>query len=103
MRVVPVDGRPVFVQPTFQWRSGTAPTLMHVSVYPGDSVRTGPTLLAALGGNAASRLATASAPRDTKLRADSLYRVMREALSHGDWTAFGHAFDALGVALRVTN
>jgi hypothetical protein len=40
-------------------------------------------------------------PRDFRSRADSLYRVMRDALARGDWSAFGRAFDALGGALRA--
>ncbi|MDB4917640.1 MAG: hypothetical protein JWM95_5284 [Gemmatimonadetes bacterium] len=97
VRVVPVSGRPFYVQPTFQSRPGATPSLQHVAALLDDSVRTGPTLLAAIG--ASARPAVPSA--EVVLRSDSLYRVMREALGQGDWASFGRAFDALGVSLHV--
>ncbi|MEO8336828.1 MAG: UPF0182 family protein [bacterium] len=102
VRVVPVAGRPMYIQPTFQLRPGAAPTLVRVAAVRGDSIRAGPTLAAALG--AASRGATAvhTTPSDVRLHADSLYRAMRDALARGDWASFGRAFDALGLALRVS-
>jgi hypothetical protein len=45
-------------------------------------------------------MAVSPTPQDFRARADSLYREMRAALSRGDWTAFGRAFDALGATLR---
>jgi hypothetical protein len=101
LRVVPVTGRPMYVQPTFQLRPGATPTLVRVATFFGDSVQVGPTLAASLG---LARVATSEPVRnaDLRLRADSLYRVMRDALAHGDWATFGRAFDALGLALRVT-
>ena len=60
----------------------------------------GATLLAAVGGAAPAR-ANETAPRDLRARADSLYRVMRDALARADWSTFGRAFDALGAALRA--
>jgi uncharacterized membrane protein (UPF0182 family) len=102
LRVVPIAGRPLYVQPTFQLRPGSAPTLVRVAALHGDSVRVGPSLSAALGAVLPTAAAERSSTPDLRLRADSLYRVMRDALSHGDWATFGRAFDALGLALRVT-
>ena len=101
LRVVPVEGRPLYVQPTFQWRPGVTPTLLRVAAFRGDSVRLGPTLATALGANPNASPAAPNPAPDLRLRADSLYRVMKEALGRGDWVAFGRAFDALGVALRA--
>ena len=36
---------------------------------------------------------------DLRSTINGLYSAMRTALQRGDWTAFGRAFDALGVAL----
>jgi uncharacterized protein len=101
MRVVPVGGRPMYVQPTFQLRPGAAPTLARVAAFYDDSVQVGPTLAASLGLSRATSNEPARAG-DLRPRADSLYRVMREALARSDWATFGRAFDALGQALRVT-
>jgi uncharacterized membrane protein (UPF0182 family) len=103
VRVVPVAGRPLYVQPTFQLRPGAAPTLVRVATLQGDSVRGAPSLAVALGGTSHGATAEPNVTPDLRLRADSLYRVMREALGRGDWAAFGRAFDALGLALRVTS
>jgi uncharacterized protein len=101
LRVVPLAGRPLYVQPTFQLRPGAAPTLVRVAAVHDDSLHVGSSLPAALGTVRSVAAESTSVP-DLRLRADSLYRVMREALSRGDWTTFGRAFDALGLALRVS-
>jgi hypothetical protein len=98
VRVVPVDSHPLYVQSVFQWRPASGPRLLRVVALDGDSVRVGPTLEAAIG--TAPARGTAHVPRDLRQRADSLYQVMRAALQHGDWAAFGRAFDALGATLR---
>ncbi|MEO5814804.1 MAG: UPF0182 family protein [Gemmatimonadaceae bacterium] len=102
LRVVPVAGRPLYIQPTFQLRPGAAPTLVRVAAVQADSVRAGTTLATALGATSRGSTTAPNTVPDLRLRADSLYRVMREALARGDWTSFGRAFDALGLALRVT-
>ena len=102
VRVVPVAGRPLYIQPTFQLRPGAAPTLVRVAAVQADSVRAGTSLPVALGATSHGSAAEPSTVPDLRLRADSLYRVMREALARGDWASFGRAFDALGLALRVT-
>jgi len=96
-RVVPIDGRPAYFQSAFQWLPGGAPRLVHVSALVDDSLVVGPTLAAVLGGAGVGE--TATAPQPFRVRADSLYRAMRSALERGDWSSFGRAFDALGVAL----
>jgi uncharacterized membrane protein (UPF0182 family) len=97
--VLPASGQPLYSQTIFQWRPGGSPRVARVAAVLGDSVHVAPTLVTAVGGAAPARLAE-SVPRDLRARADSLYRVMREALTRGDWSAFGRAFDALGAALR---
>ena len=101
LRVVPLAGRPLYVQSNFQLRPGSAPTLVRVASVYGDSLRAGMSLPAALGAVPTAAAQSTSAP-DLRPRADSLYHVMRDALARGDWSTFGHAFDALGVALRAT-
>ena len=92
----------MYVQPTFQIRAGAPPALLRVSVFAGDSVRMGSTLAAALGTSGEARRSEPGAPRDLHSVSDSLYRTMRAALARGDWTEFGRAFDALGVALHTS-
>jgi uncharacterized membrane protein (UPF0182 family) len=96
-RVVPIAGRAAYFQSVFQWLPGGTPRLVHVSALVNDSVAVAPTLAAIFGG--AEAATAAAAPQPFRVRADSLYRVMRAALERGDWTAFGRAFDALGAAL----
>jgi uncharacterized membrane protein (UPF0182 family) len=98
--VLPVGGRPFYLQSAFQWRPGGSPTLLRVATLAGDTLRAAPTLRAALGLGSASPSPAPSVPRDLRARAESLYRAMRDALAKGDWTAFGRAFDALGATLR---
>jgi hypothetical protein len=97
-RVVPIGGKPAYFQSVFQWLPGGTPRLAHVSALVNDSVAVAPTLAAILGGADAVTAAVA-APQTFRVRADSLYRVMRAALERGDWTTFGRAFDALGASL----
>ena len=99
VRVLPVRGRAFYEQSIYQWRPGGSPRLARVTAVVGDSVRVAPTLVAAVGA-AQPPHSTELTPRDFRARTDSLYRVMRDALARGDWTAFGRAFDALGASLR---
>jgi uncharacterized membrane protein (UPF0182 family) len=100
VRVVPLAGKPAYFQAAFRWRAGSSPVLARVTSIVGDSVRTGPTLAAALGVADSARTAAAVNAVDLRTRAESLYRDMREALRRGDWEAFGRSFDALGATLR---
>ncbi len=97
VRVIPIGGHPAYFQSVFQWLPGGAPRLVHVSALLGDSVVVAPTLAAMIGGNVSAT--SPAAPQGFRVRADSLYRLMRAALERGDWAAFGRAFDALGSAL----
>ena len=101
VRVLPVAGRPTYLQAAFRWRAGAAPTLARVVALVGDSVRTGPTLAAALGLAATVPGTGGAPPADPHSRAAALYTQMRDALRRGDWAAFGRAFEALGAALRA--
>jgi uncharacterized membrane protein (UPF0182 family) len=101
VRVLPVSGLPLYLQSSFQWRPGGSPALFRVATLAGDTLRAGPTLRAALGVGAPAPSAQPVPPRqDLRARAESLHRAMREALSRGDWTAFGRSFDSLGALLR---
>ena len=91
----------MYLQSAYRWRAGGTPSLVRVSTVVGDTLRSGPTLSAALGLAPSGPGAIAAAPADLRTRADALYREMREALRNGDWGAFGRAFDALGATLRV--
>ena len=75
--------------------------LARVSAVMGDTLRSGPTLAAALGLVPPGTGAVGATPADLRTRAEALYREMRDALRRGDWPAFGRAFEALGTALRV--
>ncbi|CAN5868162.1 hypothetical protein BH11GEM1_BH11GEM1_15370 [soil metagenome] len=100
LRVAPLLDRALYVQPIFQWRSGSAPVLSRVAASVHDTVRVAPSLAVSLGTAAASRTSGGTSPPAIRPRADSLYQVMRDALGRGDWAAFGRAFNALGVVLR---
>jgi len=102
VRVVPLAGRPMYFQAAFRVRAGASPTLGRVAAVTGDSLRSGPTLAAALGLATATTAAGPARQVDLRARAESLYRDMRDALRRGDWPSFGRAFDALGGALRVS-
>ena len=98
VRVLPAAGQPLYAQSIYQWRPGGSPRLARVAAVVDDSMRSGATLVAAVGGARTTR-AFEPTPRDFRARADSLFRAMRDALARGDWGAFGRAFDALGAAL----
>jgi uncharacterized membrane protein (UPF0182 family) len=101
VRVLPVAGRPLYLQSGFRWRPGTSPLLTQVAVVIDDTTRIGPSLNAALGITVRPAGAAASTPLEARVRAESLYTAMRDAMRRGDWPAFGRAFEALGAALRA--
>ena len=102
VRVVPLAGKPMYFQAAFRARAGASPSLSRVATVTGDSLRSGPTLAAALGLASATTAAGPARQVDVRARAESLYHDMRDALKRGDWPSFGRAFEALGGALRVT-
>ncbi|MDB4883229.1 MAG: hypothetical protein JWL95_1995 [Gemmatimonadetes bacterium] len=101
VRVMPVNGKPLYLQAGFRWRAGASPQLARVAIVAGDSARSGPTLATALGLVSKTAGLASATPGDTRTRAEALYTEMRDALRRGDWGAFGRAFDALGASLRV--
>jgi hypothetical protein len=101
VRVVPVSGRPLYLQSTFQLGPGGSPRLAHVATLAADTLRGGATPGAAFGIVVPATDGRAP-PQGFRAHADSLYRAMRDALARGDWSTFGRAFDALGGALRDT-
>lgn len=98
VRAVPINGHPAYFQSVFQWLPGGTPRLVHVSALVSDSLAVAPTLTAILDGEGPGEPIDTTPPA-FRVRADSLYRVMRAALERGDWATFGRAFDALGTAL----
>ncbi|HET7583789.1 MAG TPA: UPF0182 family protein [Gemmatimonadaceae bacterium] len=99
IRVIPLRRGVAFVQPAYAWPSAEPPTLAAVAVLTGDSVRAGPTLLAAIRGTAGSASAStpaSGAPADFRERVTALYERMRAAMRRGDWVEFGRAYEALG-------
>ena len=101
VRVVPLAGKPAYLQAAFRWRAGGVPSLARVATAIGDTVRAGPSLVAALGLAPDAADTLAASPTELRTRAASLYDEMRDALRRGDWNAFGRAFEALGTALRA--
>ncbi|HYV96562.1 MAG TPA: UPF0182 family protein [Gemmatimonadaceae bacterium] len=101
VRVVPLtDGRVLAVQPFYVWPPQDAPYVTHVAVAFGDSSRAATSMAAAVGAPAPpGPIAASDDARDERMRI--LYAEMRAALEKSDWTAFGKAFDALGVLLRA--
>jgi uncharacterized membrane protein (UPF0182 family) len=98
VRVIPVGDAVVLAQPRYDWRGGGAPRLMYVSTISGDSIRSARTLLQLAG--RIPDATTVGGAGDWRTRARRLYDEMRDASARGDWTAYGRAFDALGVLLR---
>jgi uncharacterized membrane protein (UPF0182 family) len=101
VRVLPLAGKPAYLQAAFRWRAGGVPSLARIATVVGDTVRAGPSLAAALGFSPDTSGALAATPADLRTRTAALYGEMRDALRRGDWTAFGRAFEALGAALRA--
>ncbi|MDB4905681.1 MAG: hypothetical protein JWO05_465 [Gemmatimonadetes bacterium] len=97
VRLLPLAGSVAAIQSHYAWR-GPVASLSRVHLAVGDSMRSGATL-AAVAGAPVTGGASALTSADLRGTADSLYRVMRESMQRGDWTAFGRAFDALGRVL----
>jgi uncharacterized membrane protein (UPF0182 family) len=65
-----------------------------------DTARVAPTLRQARGVALPAGVAARASAVETRRNAVQLYEAMRDALRRGDWTAFGKAFDALGILLQ---
>jgi hypothetical protein len=102
VRVLPVAGRLVYVQPTYVRTGDGRARLATVAVLADTLASAARDLAGALGTSpAASREPGASAPPAAlRARIAALHDAMREALRRGDWQAFGLAFDSLGAAVR---
>jgi len=98
VRAIPVSSGIGLLQPAYVWRPDSVPTLARLGMVRDTVVTTGATLAQALG-VVAPPLATdtsAAAQRGFRARVSELYQEMRDALQHGDWQAFGRAYEALG-------
>jgi uncharacterized membrane protein (UPF0182 family) len=101
VRMVPMDdGRLLFVQPLYAWRTDGA-TLLGVAATSDTIVTAARTLADALGTRGNTTESTAPiAGADFRTAAEQIYARMSEAMRRGDWVAFGHAYDALGALLN---
>jgi hypothetical protein len=89
-----------FAQPSYRWTPGAIPRLLHVAYLVNDTARVAPTLRQARGVALPAGVAARASAVETRRNAVQLYEAMRDALRRGDWTAFGKAFDALGILLQ---
>ncbi len=97
VRAVPVAHRIVLIQPAYEWKSDAPPSLAGVAVARDTLVTTGRSLAAALGVAPPPSADTLPAtPADFRARVALLYDRMHAALQHGDWAAFGRAYQTLG-------
>jgi hypothetical protein len=101
VRAIASGRRIVFVQTAYEWRPEAAPTARVAALLMGDSVRVGRTIMAAAGIAEPAVPAVRLTPEAFRARVAGLYGEMRDALSRGDWVAFGVAYDALGKLLRA--
>jgi hypothetical protein len=97
VRPLSVAGQIMLVQPRYDWRGSSAPRLLYVATVAGDTVNGARTLLQLAG--RMPDTATVG-PADFRARVAKLYEEMRRASARGDWSAYGRAFDALGMLLR---
>lgn len=101
VRVVPVAGRAVLVQPSYRWRTDAPPTLAAVAVH--DRGQVVPLESLAIGADSATFALPSAPPGDARIIADitRYYERMRDAMRRGDWRAFGAAYDSLGTVVRT--
>lgn len=100
VRVLPLAHGLALVQPAYVWKSDVPPSVARVAVARDTLVTTGRTLAEALGvAPAPAADTTPLSPGDFRAHVRELYARMHAALQHGDWVAFGHAYDALGQLL----
>lgn len=103
IRAIPIGDDLAFVQPIYVWKGDSPPTLARIAILASDSIMTGSTMVDATSPPGPAEAATDTtggvALHDFRARVASLYAAMRSALQHGDWAAFGRAYDALGALL----
>jgi uncharacterized membrane protein (UPF0182 family) len=96
-RTVPVAHGIALVQPAYAWKTDGPPLLVRVGVGRDSVVTTGRTLAEALGVLSPGAADTSAvAPREFRALVEQLYDQMHDALTRGDWAAFGRAYDELG-------
>jgi hypothetical protein len=91
------------VQPTYFWPSDGSAALARVALLDRGRIRSGVTIVDAIGGAPLAVIDTVAAPGTLpgfRARAAALYDQMRAAMRRGDWPAFGRAYDALGALLQ---
>jgi hypothetical protein len=103
VRALPSERGSLYVQTAYAWRADGTPSVRLVAVLAGDTVRTGATIAAAAGLPAPLLPVTPLTPTEFRARVDALYAEMRDAMTRGDWLAFGTAYEALGRVLRTTS
>lgn len=97
IQAVPVRDRVVLFQTAYTWRPDAAPSISSVAVLDERAPGIVPPQ-DALAIDSTSTPARVTAPPDGDV-AGRLYQRARAALSRGDWTSFGAAFDSLGALL----
>lgn len=101
VRAISSGRRIAFVQTAYEWRPEAAPTARLSALLMNDSVHVGRTVMAAAGIAEPAVPAVQLTPEAFRARVAGLYGEMRDALSRGDWMAFGVAYEALGKLLRA--
>jgi hypothetical protein len=89
-----------FAQTTYSARGDGSLAIARVVVADQDSVRSGPSVMSAIGVTR-SIILPPQTPEEFRSRVETFYRQMREALARNDWRAFGEAYEGLGRLLRT--
>jgi hypothetical protein len=97
VQLLPTKEGFLFAQAFYRWPAEAPPVLAGVAVLDAGRVRTGPTVVEALG---LARSADVAGTAAFRSKVAALYDEMSAALRRGDWSAFGSAYAALGRLLR---
>ncbi|HEX2778926.1 MAG TPA: hypothetical protein VHM30_05455, partial [Gemmatimonadaceae bacterium] len=95
VQAVPTTRGVVLTQATYIIRSQNPPALSSVALLRADSLRSGSTLLAALGGTVPAP-PPMQTPADLRAAAAALYDSLRADQRRGDWRGFADHWDSLG-------